>query len=110
MNVDPRPSIQTAPLNFRPKKIKNSILNSTEKAIDELQKISKTLSQPIPIPEANEFDAFGKYISVQLHKLPETVALESMAFIVSFNPATDKIIFQFSIMFYSWPIKGQLRL
>ncbi|RZF34359.1 hypothetical protein LSTR_LSTR008898 [Laodelphax striatellus] len=72
---------QNSPSTFRPKKFKSSIISRTEKAINDLQKISMSLNQS---PEDNEFDSFGKHIAAQLKKLPTSVALKSMGYIHSY--------------------------
>ncbi|KAL4083896.1 hypothetical protein QTP88_029212 [Uroleucon formosanum] len=71
-------------LNIAPKKSKTFIkshMNSTERAIQDLREISSKLDEK---PEENEFDFFGKTIACMLKKLPETLAVESMAHIQTY--------------------------
>jgi hypothetical protein len=74
----------TPMLNFAPKKSKTvneSYLNSTERTIEDFREISSKLNEK---PEENEFEFFGKTIACMLKKLPEIIALESMAHIQSY--------------------------
>lgn len=71
-------------LNIAPKKSKTvnkSDMTSTESAIQDLREISRKLDEK---PEENEFDFFGKTIACILKKLPETLAVETMAHIQSY--------------------------
>lgn len=71
-------------LNIAPKKAKTvykSHMNSTERAIQDLREISSKLDEK---PEENEFDLFGKTIACILKKIPETLAIESMAHIQTY--------------------------
>lgn len=52
--------------------------------MDQLQEIAWTLGKRPSEDDENEFDYFGKSVTCQLKKLPETVALESMAYIQSY--------------------------
>lgn len=70
-------------LNLVPKKSKTvnkTYLNSTN-AVEDFREISSKLEEK---SEENEFHFFGKTIACMLKKLPETMALESMAYIQSY--------------------------
>lgn len=66
-----------------PRRVIRKRKSSTEKAIEGLQDIASKLEEK-PREEDNEFDCFGKSVACQLKKLPESVALESMAYIQSY--------------------------
>lgn len=83
------PATTPAPLKLAardviPKRaLKRKRHSSTEKAIEELQGIARTLGNNSGESD-NEFDCFGKTITCQLKKLPEAIALQSMAYIQSY--------------------------
>lgn len=56
----------------------------TDQAIEEPQNIARQSEDKPKKDEDNEFDCFAKSVACQLKKLPESVALKSMAYIQSY--------------------------
>ncbi|ERL87416.1 uncharacterized protein LOC109541682 [Dendroctonus ponderosae] len=64
--------------------IKNRKKGSTDSAVEQARDTAVRVGDKCNKDAANEVDCFGKLVACKLKKLPESVALESMAYIHSY--------------------------